>query len=197
MTNRQPPKLTATTPWAAQPPAATLAALAAAVADIPPLDGAACRGRPDLFDLDPGAEPEQVEHAQAICRTCPALRRCAEWLAATPPPRRPCGVVAGRLVEPPTLPQPRKTVAAQPRPPRKPQPTLTDRAADWLRAYMAQCGGTAEAVEVKRAAAAAGYGAATVYNAVKRLRLISKRSGQRTVTWTAPPGGEADASASA
>lgn len=50
---------------------------------IPYLDGAACKGRTDLFEVDPTL-PLAVMHrlqerAMWVCESCPALRECADW----------------------------------------------------------------------------------------------------------------------
>ena len=68
---------------------------------IPDLHGAACAGRPELFDVD--RDDPRVEEAKALCSGCPVLRDCRRWLAGLPWYRRPCGVVAGRYVPPPRL----------------------------------------------------------------------------------------------
>ena len=42
------------------------------------LSGAACQGRPELFDAD--AKPEQHAEAIEICTTiCPVADQCSEW----------------------------------------------------------------------------------------------------------------------
>lgn len=76
-----------------------------AVGAAPALPGARCRGRHHLFDPPSGSEdPETTaqRHAQALglCEHCPALTRCAEWVASLPPRRRPAGVVAGKVRQP-------------------------------------------------------------------------------------------------
>jgi hypothetical protein len=68
-----------------------------ALAGIPSLPGALCRGRAADFDLEPGSCPEAIEAAIHICESCPVLTRCREYVDSLPPSRRPPGVVAGRL----------------------------------------------------------------------------------------------------
>jgi hypothetical protein len=69
--------------------------LLGALAGIPPLPGALCRGQWNLFDEanDPGA----IEAATRTCELCPALDRCRQWVNGLPPRNRPTGVVAGQL----------------------------------------------------------------------------------------------------
>jgi hypothetical protein len=69
---------------------------------IPALPGARCRGRHHLFDGPTPVEDElavEDRHAQAIglCANCPAADRCRQWFDSLPAPRRPMGVVAGRV----------------------------------------------------------------------------------------------------
>lgn len=77
-------------------------ALISTLAGVPVLSGARCRGRHALFDPQGGQEADDVaaaRHAQALalCRQCPALDACHDWLHSLPPRRRPLGVVAGTL----------------------------------------------------------------------------------------------------
>ena len=79
-----------------------LDALLTALAGVPALPGARCRGRSHLFDeADRDEPPEVVEqrHAQAVglCRHCPALASCTEWVDGLPNSKRPPGVIAGRI----------------------------------------------------------------------------------------------------
>jgi Transcription factor WhiB len=67
---------------------------------VPNLPGAACKGRPSTFDVADRHDPK-IEAAQAICRTCPALRDCRTWLDGLPRSERPSGIVAGRYIAPP------------------------------------------------------------------------------------------------
>lgn len=71
----------------------------------PVLPGAKCRGRPHLFDPPRKGERSEnvaLRHAQAamLCRSCPSLTACRDWLDSLTPSRRPTGVVAGQIVEP-------------------------------------------------------------------------------------------------
>ncbi|EOM74617.1 WhiB family transcriptional regulator [Rhodococcus rhodnii] len=82
------------------------------LADQPALSGAACSGRPELFDLerdDETAEDRHYRHAAAkqLCAQCPVIDACATTT-------RTAGVVAGRLVGNPSRPpgRPRKDTAA-------------------------------------------------------------------------------------
>ncbi len=67
----------------------------------PPLPGAVCRGRWRLFDepppeLDPRRAASRRQAALRLCRQCPALTRCQQWVASLPRCQRPSGVVAGQ-----------------------------------------------------------------------------------------------------
>lgn len=66
---------------------------------IPDLHGAACAGRPELFDVADRHDPT-AQAAKAICATCPVLGACRQWLNSLPRWGRPCGIVAGRYVSP-------------------------------------------------------------------------------------------------
>jgi hypothetical protein len=66
--------------------------LLAAMGSAPKLTGAACRGHHELFD-----NGDHQAQALALCRECPALHDCTQWLAGLPRSRRPHGVVAGQL----------------------------------------------------------------------------------------------------
>lgn len=63
--------------------------LAAWAAACPPLPGALCRGRHELFDGDTAADQAA---ARQLCKQCPALAACRDWLTTTQSP--PAGVVA-------------------------------------------------------------------------------------------------------
>ncbi|MEX3650909.1 hypothetical protein ABFW11_36025, partial [Mycolicibacterium porcinum] len=85
----------------------TLESLIDVLGSIPPLPGAACRGRPNVFDppegrVDPDDEQARRDRAVTICRNeCPAFAGCAAWLANLEARDRPHGVVAGQWIEPP------------------------------------------------------------------------------------------------
>jgi hypothetical protein len=95
---------------------------------IPDLRGAACRGHPELFDVD--RHDPRIEEAKALCADCPVLRDCRAWLASLPRSRQPSGIVAGRYI-----PAPKPPPAREPRPR---APSSRDRATAWLRGYLAQ-----------------------------------------------------------
>lgn len=69
---------------------------------MPRLPGARCRGRSGLFDRTVPGVASRTEAARArrealrLCRDCPALRACGDWLDSLEPPHRPRGVIAGR-----------------------------------------------------------------------------------------------------
>lgn len=92
----------------------TPADLFAALIGAPSLPGAACAGRWSLFDApEPGADPDDAAYRQQValrlCRTCPALTRCAEWVDSLPKSKRPTGVIAGQLHTPRTVGRPAST----------------------------------------------------------------------------------------
>ncbi|MDO0975987.1 hypothetical protein [Mycolicibacterium frederiksbergense] len=79
----------------------------------PPLAGAGCSGRSELFD---DAE-EHVDYHDAayaeraalrICSTCPVLTRCSECFDSLPLSHRPLGVIAGRINRKRSIGQPRR-----------------------------------------------------------------------------------------
>lgn len=74
---------------------ATLAGFLGALARVPALPGARCRGRAEEFDGNDGPHGEQTRLAAAECARCPALTACGEW-ADRQPDNRLDGVVAGR-----------------------------------------------------------------------------------------------------
>lgn len=83
---------------------ATLTGLLAELRGAPALDGAACTGRGHLFDDRQTEETigtwrHRASHATSICRSCPVLASCREWLESLAPDRRPHGVVAGLHVD--------------------------------------------------------------------------------------------------
>jgi hypothetical protein len=71
--------------------------LMSAAGSTPYLDGAVCRGRHSVFDVNEHADPDRIEYAVHQCRGCPALTAGAAWVASLPPKQRPSGVVAGVL----------------------------------------------------------------------------------------------------
>ena len=81
---------------------ATLTDLLEALAGVPPLPGARCRGHHRLFDpAGPTEDVTEVERRHRIavetCCACPALAACGDWLASLPPRERPPGVIAGTI----------------------------------------------------------------------------------------------------
>src|SRR5215470_7073820 len=78
-----------------------LAELLDIIAHTPRLDGALCRGRPSLFDIEDARQRTAVKAAIELCECCPALDACRDWLDSLPPASRPVGVVvAGVLLHP-------------------------------------------------------------------------------------------------
>ena len=78
--------------------------LAATLSAAPDLAGAACTGRPDLFDPAPTDHPDRAhreERALALCASCPVLEACRTYLADLPLRDRPIGVIAGVVRQPP------------------------------------------------------------------------------------------------
>jgi len=74
--------------------------LAELEATVPRLPGAACVGHHELFDLLPAGTRnpdywEQTAAALQLCRGCPALQACKQWLVSLASAARPSGVVAG------------------------------------------------------------------------------------------------------
>jgi WhiB family redox-sensing transcriptional regulator len=72
------------------------------LARVPHLPGARCRGQSELFDRTVGGAAPRIEVMRArrealrVCRDCPALQACADWVDTIPPFLRPRSVVAGR-----------------------------------------------------------------------------------------------------
>lgn len=92
---------------------AVWADLAAAIGVAPALRGARCRGRSHLFDCGEPHEPAELvaqRHAQALslCRACPSLGPCSEWLDSLPRSNKPLGVIAGQ-VHGPKIGRPKRT----------------------------------------------------------------------------------------
>lgn len=77
------------------------ATLAASIAPVPDLEGAACAGRSELFDLRPaGCDDHAYREALVLCARCPVLGACRAWFASLPKEARPYGVIAGRVHKP-------------------------------------------------------------------------------------------------
>jgi WhiB family transcriptional regulator, redox-sensing transcriptional regulator len=75
---------------------------------IPPLPGARCKGREELFDQtitqpDCGSRRHHrglcQKAAVQVCAGCPALAQCAAWVDNLPRGKRPVGVVGGVLTD--------------------------------------------------------------------------------------------------
>ncbi|WP_301148997.1 WhiB family transcriptional regulator [Mycobacterium simiae] len=84
------------------PPTPEINLLCEILRGTPRLPGAACRDHRDLFAatvVEGRSRPESIdatrEQARAICRGCPALDACRDWVRSTPEARRPAGIVAG------------------------------------------------------------------------------------------------------
>jgi WhiB family transcriptional regulator, redox-sensing transcriptional regulator len=80
-----------------------LALAIAVVGNSPPLDGAACRGRAELFDLQPRRAADRAHResqALTLCAACQALSACQRWLDTLPAWQRPVGIVAGQVIRP-------------------------------------------------------------------------------------------------
>ena len=75
---------------------AQLVDLLGALARVPALPGARCRGRAKLFDGDDGLDGDRTRQAAALCQVCPALAPCSRW-ADRQRANTLDGVVAGRL----------------------------------------------------------------------------------------------------
>lgn len=73
--------------------------LVGALAGIPSLPGARCRGRAPLFDCDDD-DPEIIQYAIWQCRACPALADCRDWVTTLRPSQRPSGVTAAVMRRP-------------------------------------------------------------------------------------------------
>lgn len=60
---------------------------------LPPLPGAACVGKAELFESD---RPADVATAGSLCERCPSLDPCRAWVSSLSYEARPTGIVAGR-----------------------------------------------------------------------------------------------------
>lgn len=93
----------------------SLSLLKLILTDLPALPGAACVGRPELFDPAHRAElPADVAYrhraAARLCHACPVLDACRDW--ATTQPADDGAVRAGVIPTPPATPgRPRKKSA--------------------------------------------------------------------------------------
>jgi Transcription factor WhiB len=81
--------------------AAALGVQAVLIIPVPDLNGAACAGRSDLFDLRPvDSDDHSYREALALCARCAVLGACRAWFASLPAEARPYGVTAGRIHRP-------------------------------------------------------------------------------------------------
>jgi|GEM_PF-3489846 len=158
-------------------------AITALLAGVPRLPGASCHGDSRTFDLEPDADREDVDYAIEICKACPALTACREWVRSLPPEQRPSGVVAGRLLAPPK-PAPLAREQRPQRPSRIDHPELDAAADDWLAQYLER--GPVLAADVKAAARRAGIGCNRLYRAANRLGVDRIRVGRREFAWGLP-----------
>lgn len=78
-------------------PDACIRLLGRALRDTASLPGAACKSRGDLFTSE---HPDDQAAAVEICRGCPELAACREWVASLPRSRIPAAVIAGQLHQP-------------------------------------------------------------------------------------------------
>jgi hypothetical protein len=84
--------------------------LLAALAGVPNLPQAACRGEHSLFE---SPDPLDIDDAIAICARCPALDACQQWYASLAPRHRPTeSTVAGQYRPAPRQKKPRKETTA-------------------------------------------------------------------------------------
>ena len=80
-------------------------ALVGALAGLPALPGARCRGQAAMFDparRGEGSEVSEARHKQALglCQRCPALDPCRLWFDGLSACQRPRGVIAGKVYQP-------------------------------------------------------------------------------------------------
>jgi hypothetical protein len=74
--------------------------LAAILRDSVKLTGALCTHRHQLFDAEAGDQADReyaADRAKKMCRRCPVLTDCRDWINSLPPSQRPAGVVAGQI----------------------------------------------------------------------------------------------------
>ncbi|SBS75599.1 conserved hypothetical protein [uncultured Mycobacterium sp.] len=154
-----------------------------AIAAVPRLDGAACRGSVD-HDIDhdcdgepPEAREERLHRAVAVCHGCPALTACRTWLDGLSARQRPTGVVAGRVVERPGA----NPVNLAERPAYR--PTVARQTRAWLAKHLSEHGPTAPR-DVLAAAEAAGLQTRSVRLAAGVLGVT--RPGGRSMRWELP-----------
>ncbi len=134
------------------------------IVQVPVLGAAACVGRHEMFDTTDPADPRARE-AAGICRACPELTACGQWLNSLPLRARPTGTVAGVFLE--------KPGARGRRLPIRPAPvTVSADAQTWLAARLAS--GPVPAARVYADAAAAGFGKTTTRHARHAIGAASE-----------------------
>jgi Transcription factor WhiB len=74
---------------------AQLAGIIEALAGAPNLERGLCVWNWHLFDETD--DPAAVDQAIGLCRQCPVLAQCAEYVASLPARKRPVGVIAGEV----------------------------------------------------------------------------------------------------
>ncbi|KUH90634.1 hypothetical protein AU187_24490 [Mycobacterium sp. IS-1556] len=82
-----------------------IALLARILHGVPVLPGALCPDHPHVFytssdTTDPETRDYAATTAIRLCKACPALEACRDWLDSLPAAERPLGVVAGRISTP-------------------------------------------------------------------------------------------------
>lgn len=165
ITHRQPRPLTATR-------LVTAAQLVAVLGDIPLLPGAACKGQPEVFDIEPDADPAVIQRARDVCTGCPALQACREWAASTPSQRRPSGVLAEELLPPPE-------------PPPEPDTTTgTGRAVVFLTERLRN--GPVPLAVLRAEAVSRGLSRGHLTQAANRLGVVRTRTHHRAFDWRLP-----------
>jgi hypothetical protein len=92
--------------WHTRGPSDLLAGWTAAMASVPDLPGAACKGSAE-WDYDHDQQPEtlaereaRLDAAVAACHGCPVLEVCRRYVDGLPPRERPTGAIAGRVIAP-------------------------------------------------------------------------------------------------
>jgi hypothetical protein len=156
---------------------ATWHGLLAALADIPRLEHARCKGRTEWESDD----PDVVEFAINQCQSCPALTACADWLSTLHPSRRPPGVVAAQ-------PPPADADLRRGRPPSAEESAAA--AAQWLVEYLG-VNGPSSAKAVEAAAVAVGISPTALRRGRKVAGVLSVRGRHTAMLWL--PGDATDA----
>ncbi|UGU08153.1 hypothetical protein LTQ56_05625 [Mycobacterium intracellulare subsp. intracellulare] len=149
--------------------------IAGALAGVPLLEGARCKGRPERFDLDVRSDRESIDWATYTCGACPALRKCRRWVDRLDTRQRPSGVVAGRLLDPAAYQTATAVMVAELKPPAPkapPRPRGPRRPARRLLVAAEAAGAAGLTV---REAAAALYGSGATLNQVELARQCLQR----------------------